>query len=340
MIALHRARGALVLLLAVPMACGGGAGSGGAGSGSASAASTQAPDTIRIREPGLYPEGIEYDSAHGRFLVSSLARGTVTAVEDDGSHVALVDDTANVSTLGLQIAGDRLLVASSDMRAALDSTVSGRAFLGIYDLASGRRLHMVDLGRLYPDGRHFANDIAVDGDGNAYVTDSFSPVIYRVTPAGEASIFVQDTLLGGHGFGLNGIDYDPAGFLLVAMDADHALLRVPLDDPGALTRVRLDEPMAADGMVLRPDGHLVAVAATYPEGGGPPREELVELASPDGWHTAHTVASAPLDRSASPTTVAVRDGEAYVIEAHLSGMRGTKPVPVFEIIHVSLKKGS
>jgi sugar lactone lactonase YvrE len=338
MTALRTTRGALVLLLAVPLACGGGqsgteAGAGSAGSGEMAA--SPPPDTIRVQEPGLYPEGIEWDGARGRFLLSSLSRGTVTAVSDDGSHSTLVDDSAGLSSVGLQVSGDRLLVATSDVRAAFDSTAQGRALLGIYDLASGRRLRLVDLGALFPSGRHFANDVAVDADGNAYITDSLSPVIYRVTPDGQASIFVQDTALGGHGFGLNGIDFDPAGFLLVAMDAERALLRIPLADPGSLTRVRLDEPFAADGMVLRPDGHLVAVAATFPAGGGR-HEELLEVASDDGWSSAHIVARAPLDAGVSPTTVAVRDGDACVIQAHLSGMSAEQPVPAFEIVRVPL----
>jgi len=230
-------------------------------------------------------------------------------------------------------------VAASDVRAVFDSTVGGSAALGIYDLASGRRLHLVELGSLLPDARHFANDVAVDADGNAYITDSLSPVIYRVTPDGKASIFVRDTLLGGRGFGMNGIDYDPRGFLLVAMDQQRALYRIPIAAPDSLARVQLGEPLAADGMVLRPGGQLVAVAATFP-GGGPREEELVELASDDGWHSARIAARAPLDASVSPTTVALRDGAAYVIQAHLSGMGQAEPVQTFEIVRVPLSAGS
>ena len=336
----------LAATLALPAAgCGGGgkgAGSGAASSAAGSAATTGGPalpDTVRDTVPGLYPEGIEYDASHGRFLLGSLSHGTVTAVDDGGMSTTLVDDPGNVASVGLQIAGDRLLVALSDVRAAFDTTVAGHAGLGIYDLASGRRLHRVDLGALVPDGRHFANDIAVDADGNAYITDSLSPVIYRVTPDGKASIFVRDTLLGGHGFGMNGIDYDPRGFLLVAMDQQRALYRVPVAAPDSLARVELSEPLAADGMVLGPDGHLIAVAATFP-GGGPRMEELVELTSDDGWHSASITARAPLDASASPTTVALRDGAAYVVQAHLSGMGEAEPVQMFEIVRVPLPAGS
>ncbi len=326
----------VALCLVLPLACGGGSSAGRSAAGAAGGAqAAPGPDTVRAAVEGLYPEGIEWDSAHGRFLLSSLSHGTVTAVTDDGTSTTLVDDSASVSSVGLQVDGDRLLVASSDIRAAFDSTARGRALLGIYDLGSGRRIHLVDLGSLYPAGRHFANDIAVDSAGNAYITDSLSPVIYRVTPDGEASIFVQDTALGGRGFGLNGIDYDPAGYLLVAMDASRTLLRVPLDHPAGFTRVQLDEPIAVDGMVRRSDGHVVAVAATYP-GGGPREEELLEIASDDGWQSARIVSRAPLDAGARPTTIAVRGGAAYVIQAHLSSLGTDTPAPVFEIVRVPL----
>ncbi len=337
-----RARCAVLpLLLVLASACGGGgAGAGGSGTAASAGSGTGSrPDTVRATVPGLYPEGVEYDSVHGHFLLSSLSHGTVTAVDDRGAVTTLVDDSGNVSSVGLQVAGDRLLVALSDVRAALDTTVAGRAGLGVYDLASGRRLHRVDLGGLFPNGRHFANDIAVDADGNAYITDSLSPVIYRVTPDGKASIFVRDTLLGGRGFGMNGIDYDPRGFLLVAMDQQRALYRIPIAAPDSLERVDLSEPLAADGMVLGPGGHLVAVAATFP-GGGPRKEELVELTSGDGWQSATITARAPLDASASPTTVALRDGDAYVIQAHLSGMGQAEPVRTFEIVRVPLSPES
>lgn len=35
--------------------------------------------------------------------------------------------------------------------------------------------HYVGLGGLRPGANHFANDLAVDKDGNAYVTGSFAP---------------------------------------------------------------------------------------------------------------------------------------------------------------------
>ncbi|MEJ2452335.1 MAG: hypothetical protein P8047_17040, partial [Gammaproteobacteria bacterium] len=44
------------------------------------AADTSLPDVIRFTKPALYPEGLEYDAANNRFLVTSLHEGTVGTV--------------------------------------------------------------------------------------------------------------------------------------------------------------------------------------------------------------------------------------------------------------------
>lgn len=289
-------------------------------------AAQQLPDTVLVEEPGLHPEGVEWDAERSRFLVSSVTRGTVTAVEDDGSLATLVEDTAIAASIGVHIDRERgrLMVADADP-SSIQGAGEGHARLGIYDLETGERIHHVDLGGLH-DGRHFANDVTVGPDGSAYVTDSFSPVIYRVSPEGEASVFVEDERLGTEGFGLNGIDHHPDGYLLVAMAGDRTLYRVPLDAPGELSEVELTEPFGADGLTLRDDGALVAVATTG--SGQDQRNEALLLRSDDGWSSARIVERAP---APGATTAAVRDGAVYVVNPHFAGMGGDEPVETFEI---------
>lgn len=289
-------------------------------------AAQQLPDTVLIEDPGLHPEGVEWDADRSRFLVSSVTRGTVTAVEDDGALETLVEDGDVTASIGVHIDRERgrLLVADADP-SAIQGAGEGHARLGIYDLETGERLHHVDLGGLH-DGRHFANDVTVGPDGSAYVTDSFSPVIYRVSPGGEASVFVEDERLGTEGFGLNGIDHHPDGYLLVVMAGDRTLYRVPLDAPGELSEVELSEPFGADGLVLRDDGALVAVATTG--SGEDQRSEALLLRSDDGWSSARVVDRAP---APGATTAAVRDGAVYVVNPHFAEMGGDEPVQAFEI---------
>ena len=295
-----------------------------------SASAQSLPDTILVREPGLHPEGVAWDAPRDRFLVSSVTMGRVTSVRDDGSQRVLVDDPELQAAIGIHLdrRDGRLLVANADL-SAIQGNSQGLAKLGIYDLESGERLLMVDLGGLRPDGRHFANDVTVGPDGTAYVTDSFTPVIYEVTPEGEVSVLVEDERLGTEGFGLNGIDHHPDGYLLAAVAGRRTLVKVPLEAPSEFTEVELPEPFAADGLTLQEDGDLVAVATTGQ--GQEARNEALLLRSDDGWSSARIAGRAP---APGATTAAMRDDAVYVVNPHFEGMGGGDRVPVFEIYRV------
>jgi sugar lactone lactonase YvrE len=290
------------------------------------------PETVRIADPGLHPEGIEYDAAGGRFLVSSVTRGTVTRVGDDGTHSVFIDDPDIVSSIGIHIdpPRNRVLVANSDVSSFQGG--GGHARLGAYELDSGARLFMADLGATVPSPGHFANDIAVGPDGTAYVTDSMTPVIYAVSTDGSVSTLLRDGVLADGGF-LNGIDYHPDGFLLVALAGARALVRVPLDEPGAAVRVGIPEPLGIDGLVLAPDGRLIAVTETGE--GETARTEVVALSSEDGWVSASIVDRSPAASDA--TTATVRDGVVYVVDARFAAMGGDVPAPHFDITRVRFR---
>ena len=298
-------------------------------------ATVDPPAQIVIEQPGLYPEGIEYDAAHDRFLVGSLSQGGVFSVTDDGTLTPFVIDPDLLASVGIHMdaAHNRLLVVSSDTRLFLDPTLPGFARLAAYDLESGERLFMTDLAALTDGGPHVANDVTVDADGNAYVTDTFAPIIYRVDPSGEASIFVEDERLAGEGGtpGLNGIDFHPDGFLLVPLMAQGLLYKVPVADPEALTEVALDRPLyGADGVTLLDDGRLVVV--------GGQAGTVYEVASDDGWATAVIERKSTLPAGVVATTAAVRDHIVYVVYAHLEAMMAGAPPPdAFEIVRTEFE---
>lgn len=294
------------------------------------------PDTVRIAEPGLHPEGVEWDAGRGRFLVSSVTTGAVTAVRDDGSLEPLTRRVEGAGAIGIHIdrETDRLLVAHADLGVFQGPQNRGVARLGIYDLAAGTRVHLAELGALRPDARHFANDVTVGPDGTAYVTDSFAPVIYAVTSEGEASVLVEDERLGATPIGLNGIDYHPDGYLLAAVAGRGALVKVPVEDPGALVEVSLPRPFGADGLFLMEDGALVAVVF---ESAGDTTSEVVWLRSDDGWASAEIVARGP---SGSATTATVREGAVYAVDPHFEAMGSPEPHPSFEIYRVEPGSGS
>ena len=289
------------------------------------------PDEVVVEREGFFPEGIEWDSVRGRFLLSSIGEGTIFAVQDDGSVTPFIEDEDLMSTIGIHIdaANDRLLVCNNNFAVTQGEVPEGpQAMLMAYDLETGERLFAADLTDLGPGDLHFANDVTVDEEGNAYVTDSFDPVIYKVDPEGSASVLVEDERFAAEGFGLNGIDYHLNGFLLVAKSSDGILFKVPVAEPANVTEVTLDQPiMGADGVVLAENGTLYIVSGSL--------QQVSHLASEDEWETATTIETAPTSQPA--TTAALREGEVYVIFAHLSDLGSDTPPAAFEIVRVAFE---
>jgi sugar lactone lactonase YvrE len=276
---------------------------------------------IQFRAPliGLIPEGIAWDASSGTFLVGSLGQGDIYRITPDetgGAQVTLaIEDADLMSTAGIELdtATNRLLVTNSSADAFLGG--AGAAQLAAYDLTTGERLFLVDLAPLLTAPTHFANDVAADASGSAYVTDSFAPAIYRVTPQGEASVLVTDPLLDADFLGLNGIVYHPDGFLLVANSGQKTLLRVTLPgDEGAPVRVALvalDLPFGADGMFLADDGTLYAVARDASN-----VQFIAAVRSDDGWQSAQVERYAPATGDA--TTLTIASGTLAYVNAHLN----------------------
>jgi sugar lactone lactonase YvrE len=269
-------------------------------------------EVITAERGGFIPEGIEYDEDNGRFLTGSLAEGTIFVIERDGRVVPFVMDEELVSSVGIEVDEDRdrLLVANSNSAVFGDQNATGHAKLGVYDLMTGARLAMVDLGATVgADARHFANDVTVDGEGNAYVTDSFANAIYRVTPDYQASVMHRFTDLA-QGDLLNGVVYHDGGYLLAV--AGQKIFKVPVANPAGTAEVNVGEPIGGqDGIVLTRDGRLVVTSNSATE----PR--LVAFRSADDWMTAQRVGVATLTGGAA-TTVAVVGDELWAVHPHFN----------------------
>lgn len=283
------------------------------------------PGVIWAHAPNLIPESVAYDPTRSAFLVSSLTHGTVSVACRDGSVMTLVSDPRLVSTIGVKVDAprSRLLVANSDpgtVERSSPTTAFHLAGLGIYDLATGRRLHYVDLAAVAADAaRHFANDITIGPDGTAYVTDVVAPIIYRIGLTGRASVLVRDSRLASPTFGLNGLVWlpglwDRVGYLLVGKSDDGNLFRVPLRQPSTLLPVQLSSPLVGfDGMLRRPDGTLLV--ATNRSGFPDATNAVNVVRSNDGWRTAWITTIAWPDPT--PTSVtATRRGD-YVLSGRL-----------------------
>lgn len=290
--------------------------------------SSGANDQVVIDAPGIVPEGVVYDAAGERFLFGSLSQGTIRQISDDGTVSTFVEDADLTSTVGLHIdtESNRLLVCDSDAAVFGDPPPLGKAALAAYDLDTGERLFYVDLVAVASDGRNFANDVTVDADGNAYVTNSFTPVIYKVDLEGNAEVFARDDRFGAEGAALNGIDYHPDGYLLAANLGAGKLYKIPLDDPANITEVELGEWVGADGIALGQDGTLYAVAYLS-------SQMIIAMTSEDDWASAQI--DARVETGGAATTLALRDDEPWYINAHLEDWASAQ----YEIVRANLEAG-
>jgi sugar lactone lactonase YvrE len=276
-------------------------------------------DQILIEHHNLFPEGIEYDADGKRFLLGSFTQGIVYEVADDGTLHPFIEDETSLMALGLEIdrINNRLLVAKT-------SPSEEQGMLGAYDLQTGQRIFMTNLTNLYPSDRHMANDVAVDMDGIAYVTDSYAPVIYRVDMQGKASIFIEDRTL----FYINGIVAHQDGYLILGANPN-LLFKIPIGEP-ELIQIELPDDVdfqITDGMILHPDGSLIIV--TFP------KSNIYRLSSDDGWATANRVAMSSGHTLGWATTVALRGEAVYAVYSHLNRwMNKLGDQDTFEIVQV------
>jgi sugar lactone lactonase YvrE len=281
---------------------------------------------IEFEAPEAYPEGVAFDKAANLFYVSSARLGTVGKVTKDGKYSELYADKTLKSTYGLKVHSDgkRLFVCAGDAnysKFSIPDTKKKMARLLCIDLKSGKKLADVDLSGLVP-GEHFPNDLAFDKEGNAYITDSFADVVYKVDPNGKASVFSQSELLKSAGVGPNGIVYHPDGFIIVANNGTGALVKLALASPQNGAKVKIGQFFpSADGLLLNDNNTLTLV-----QNGGV--NKIFRLKTTDNWTTAEVIESTSVeDRFAFPSTAAMSGSETWIMNANFSELTEGNNVP-------------
>ncbi|KAK7278176.1 hypothetical protein RJT34_23201 [Clitoria ternatea] len=269
---------------------------------------------------GWFRECVKWDSDHRRFIVSFFEGGVgQVSVPDKESpsspleEITVVKEThlAGNASLGIAIdpSRNRVLVVYGDL------LWNRYGALVAYDLNNWNRLFLTQLAGP-SDEKSFADDVAVDAEGNAYVTDVRGSKIWKVGVEGKLLSVIRNPLFTPKKWyknliGLNGIVYHPDGFLIVIHTSTGNLFKIDLTKGEEVKEIKLKKGSLSfgDGLELVSPTKLVVAAGT-------PSGRLVE--SLDGWNTASVVGtfSGPMHRIATAATV--KDGKVYL--SHMVGI--------------------
>ncbi|GFQ01564.1 hypothetical protein PHJA_002300300 [Phtheirospermum japonicum] len=285
--------------------------------------SERATHAFAYHSGGWLRECAKWDDLNRRFLVSFFEGGVgVVPVQEDQSGTDVVLDEIQVvghagfgrnSTLGLAVdrPRNRVLVVIADVMGSKYSAVAA------YDLSTWDRLFLTQLSG--PGEKAFADDVAVDPQGNAYITDTKGNKIWKVGPNGEYLNSIESPLFAPKEWylnlvGLNGIVYHPNGYLLVIHTVTGNLFKIDINNGDEVKLVKLNGGSLrfGDGMELLSPTKLVVA-------GIPSR--LVE--SSDDFKSAKVVGKFSSGTSHRlVTAVTVKDGKVYL--NHLFGLGYTK----------------
>ncbi|CDP17067.1 unnamed protein product [Coffea canephora] len=276
---------------------------------------------------GWLRECSKWDDVNSRFIVSLFEGGMgVVPILAEHHHpkasaleeiqVVKDADLAGNATLGFTIdrPRNRVVVCIADI---LGNRYSA---LAAYDITTWNRLFLTKLSGP-EDEKAFADDVAVDEEGNSYVTDPKGGKIWKVGATGQFLGTIRNPLFTPHGWqnqivGINGIIYHPNGYFLVVHTMAGQLYKVATNavagkEAGPVVRlVKLVEGGSlkfGDGLELLSPTKLIVA-------GNPTR--LVETT--DDWDTARVSGVTKGATHRIVTAATVKDGRVYL--NHILGL--------------------
>lgn len=213
-----------------------------------------------LRDSTMFPEGMDIDARTGNAYVASIRHRTVFEWRPDGNErTLLAPDRRDMGAIfGVRVdpRNDVLWVTTSS---ALQSEGAGASEAPIAALlqirvADGAILHRWDVPAA-PSG-HILGDLAIAANGDVFVTDSRSPVVYRLRSGADTLESITHPLFRS----LQGVAPTPDGRAVYLADYSHGLLRLDLEsgNVSVLAHEAFVSTLGLDGIASY-GGSIVAV---------------------------------------------------------------------------------
>jgi len=287
-----------------------------------SAASETAVRTYILPGDEVFPEGI---AVHGdTYYVTSSGGDIYRGDLDEPEAEVFITVGTFVPTGGIKATGSRLVVARGSA-----------GIVGVFDRITGGFVRRFANG-LSPE-ETLINDVAIAPGGDAYITDSIRPVLYRIPAADirQPSAAVEDipVFLEWEGtpfpnipgaINANGIVATPDGkYLIVVNSETGGLFRVRLSDKH-VTQVDLGgyTPTGGDGMVLTK--HNVLYVVRFFD------SVVAKIRLTDGYQRGQLLSETTDASFQDPTTAGIAGRRLLVVNSQFLGP-GTPPFTVSSI---------
>jgi Cu-Zn family superoxide dismutase len=273
------------------------------------------PASYALPGEGVFPEGVAYNPASGKFYVGSTGDGSLYEGDVASGEVIVFSEggaDGRTTAIGMKVDGNgNLWVAGGG---------TGQMF--VYNTADGSLVASYSTPAVE---QTFINDVIVTPDGSAYYTDSFRPVLFRISDlaGGEAEAwlgFAGTVLEYGEGFNLNGIAASPDGrYLLVVHSGNGNLYRIDTETQ----EVSQVDTGGAD--LTAGDGILLIGSTLYVTRNR--LGEIVPVAMSEDF-SAGTAGTAITDSSLIfPTTIAQAGDSLLVVNSQFNNRGGTPVLP-------------
>ena len=273
---------------------------------------TSAVEIFALPGTAVFPESVGVDGASGEAYVGSLADGGLYRLSPHGD-AELWSPTrgdGRTSVAGVKVDSQKRLWAAGGYEGTLF----------VYDLAARSELARFDVGAR----PSCVNDIAFGPSGEAYVTDSLIPLLFRVQPelaALEPWIdLAEQRVPWTEGLNLNGIVLSRDRRHLVACQTNLGRFWQVTLETGRVREVALDGgPLEhSDGMALSESTLYVAINA---------RNLIAVIDLADDGASGRVRTTLRSDAFAFPTAVAVQGERLLVVNGQLDRMGGTPQLP-------------